>query len=213
MCLHRLTCGSWPVELAGPLRPDDLLDDPATQRRFDRDQYMPYWAQLWPAGCMLAEFVLTHDPAAPGGRALEIGAGLGLVSLAAAKAGWKVTASDHDEQALAYVRLNAQRSGVRLAGCEVLDWRRPILGRRRFHRLLAADVLYETRLHLPIADLITKALCPDGLALICDPNRSSAKSFRGTLAERNLLYESIPVATDQVSGRTVQGVIYRVRRG
>jgi predicted nicotinamide N-methyase len=210
--IYSFACGDWRMEFVGPARPDDLLDAPATQRRFARDEYMPYWAQPWPAGCMLAEYVFTRDPAPPRGRALEIGAGLGLVSIAAVKAGWNVVCSDYDEEALAYCRLNAERNGVRLAGFEVLDWRCPILGRRRFDRLLAADVLYEARHHPPIAELIVTALRPTGVALICDPNRSVAASFRGALRDRGLTYESIAVSTDQTADRRVEGVIYRIQK-
>jgi predicted nicotinamide N-methyase len=143
---------------------------------------------------------------------MEIGSGLGIVSLAAAKVGWKVVATDYDEQALVFIRHNAERNGVLLAGCEVQDWRNPRLGRRRFHRLYAADVLYETRHHEPIADCISKALRVGGVSLVCDPNRSAAKSFRGALIERGLTYEAIEVATDQASDRTVAGIVYRVER-
>jgi predicted nicotinamide N-methyase len=211
MCVHRVTCGHWPIELLAPASPDELLNEPAVLQRFEQDEYMPYWAHVWPAACMLAEFILAEDPAPEGGRALEIGSGLGLVAIAAAKAGWQVTCSDYDADALDFAQHNAGRNGVTLAGFEVLDWRRPILGQRRFDRLLAADVLYEVRNHSPIVELIAASLAPGGAAMICDPDRQVARGFVGLLADSGMTYERIPVSTDQVNNRTVSGMIYRIK--
>src|SRR5262249_41211965 len=65
-----------------PAQSDRLLDHPAVHEAFDRDEYMPYWADLWPAARMLAKAIL-REPWTPGGEALEIGCGLGLPGVAA----------------------------------------------------------------------------------------------------------------------------------
>ena len=62
-------------------RPADsyaLLDDPVVRAAHERDEYMPYWADLWPAARMLAKAVAKEDWAAypkAGGKleALELG--------------------------------------------------------------------------------------------------------------------------------------------
>src|SRR4051812_25731260 len=73
------------------LRPRDaeaLLDDDA----FDHEEFLPYWAELWPSGVCLGQAVAARS--LRGARTLELGCGLGLPSLAAALAGGRVTASD-----------------------------------------------------------------------------------------------------------------------
>ena len=115
---ERWTIGGRSFDLTWPTDVDALLDSPRTQRRHDQDGYMPYWAQPWPAGVLLAEAVLQGERG--GGReAIEIGCGIGLVALAAATMGWRVTAGDYDEDALAFVSLNAERNGVELASLEL----------------------------------------------------------------------------------------------
>src|SRR5262245_54921932 len=69
---------------------DRLLDHPSVQAAFAADEYMPYWADLWPAARMLAKAVLREDWR-PGLEALEIGCGLGLPGLAALARGLRVT--------------------------------------------------------------------------------------------------------------------------
>ena len=37
-----------------PATPDAFLDDPEVHRAFEHDDYMPYWAFLWPAALKMA---------------------------------------------------------------------------------------------------------------------------------------------------------------
>ncbi|HLW94678.1 MAG TPA: hypothetical protein VKS25_04810, partial [Solirubrobacteraceae bacterium] len=93
------------------LRPpsaDDLIDEQA----FDEDEFMPYWAELWPSGVALARVVSELD--LTGMRALELGAGLGLPALAAAVRGADVLATDWADEAVALLRENAARNGIAL---------------------------------------------------------------------------------------------------
>jgi predicted nicotinamide N-methyase len=73
------------------VRPRDseaLLDE----HEFADDEFLPYWADLWPSAELLARTVVTR--ALRGARVLELGCGLGLPSLAAAAAGGRVLATD-----------------------------------------------------------------------------------------------------------------------
>ena len=66
--------------LARPASPEALLDEDA----FAQDEFMPYWAELWPGGLALAE-ALPAD--LTGIRVVELGCGLGVPSLVAAARG------------------------------------------------------------------------------------------------------------------------------
>src|SRR3954470_11842796 len=68
----------------------------------------PYWAFAWAGGQALARYVLDHPDIVRGKQVLDIGAGSGLVGLAAIKAGAAgVLAADIDAFACAAIRLNA----------------------------------------------------------------------------------------------------------
>src|SRR5690348_16469382 len=88
-----------------PGESDRLLDHPAVHSAFARDEYMPYWADLWPAARMLAKVIL-HETWTPGQEALEIGCGLGLPGIAALSVGLHVTFSDYDATALRFAGAN-----------------------------------------------------------------------------------------------------------
>src|SRR3954468_1078754 len=91
------------------LRPRDseaLLDEHA----FETDEFLPYWAELWPSGVALARAISAR--ALKGARVVELGCGLGLPSLAAARAGGRVLATDWAAPAIELVERNAARNGV-----------------------------------------------------------------------------------------------------
>jgi len=202
------TIGGKSFDLTWPADMDALLDSPETQRRHDQDGYMPYWAQPWPVSVLLAEVVLKGKQS-NGAAAIEIGCGIGLVSLAAAMMGWQVTASDYDEDALAFAAINAQRNGVQLAGVERIDFRHP-LPQPRYHLILGADLLYEQRNCEPVAQWIRSALAPGGVALLTDPNRTVAESFVDHAQKVGLQLQLERIQTTAPAGLLTRGRLWRV---
>jgi len=194
--------------LCFPADQDGLLDSPNTLARFEQDEYLPYWGQPWPASALLAEYLLRTTPHV-GGRVIEIGAGLGLVSLAAAALGWPVVASDYDEDALRFIRENADRNHLRLAGTMLLDYRQPP-DRPCWDCILAADLLYEERLVAPVAKWIKAALAEGGVAMVCDPNRSTADNFHEELEKLGLSHGCFPL-TGTFSGTGRRGRLWMIQ--
>src|SRR3954469_19171648 len=94
------------------LRPRDseeLLDEEA----FEHEEFLPYWAELWPSALALAKAVSARSLG--GRRVLELGCGLGLVSIAAALAGARVLATDWSDDALRFTVANAARNQATVA--------------------------------------------------------------------------------------------------
>jgi predicted nicotinamide N-methyase len=201
---------SW--NILAPTAGDRLLNDPSVIERFERDEYLPYWATLWPAALLLAEEVAAWPTAATPLDILEIGCGLGLVGIIAAARGHRVTLSDYDDDALAFATENARLNNVTPATIRRLDWRNPQFDNRA-HRILAADVLYEARSLTPVAQFVWHQLHPDGYALISDPNRRTADGFE-QVARRCGLNVSCRNVEREHETRPVpiQGRIYQLSR-
>ncbi len=84
-------------------------------RRFGEDVVEPYWAFVWGGGLALARHLLDRPETVAGRRVLDLGAGSGLVAVAAMKAGAaSVLAVDIDLRAAVATRLNAEVNGVRV---------------------------------------------------------------------------------------------------
>ena len=117
---------------------------------------------------------------------IELGAGVGLPAIIASGAGAEVTATDHYQAALDFVRYNS-RVNLRGHGPRVrlLDWHAPEAGGLGgFDLVLAADVLYEARNVQVLADLIPALLAPGGELLLADPRRKDTAEFLEKMLER-----------------------------
>lgn len=202
------------VELLGPANFEELIDDPRVAERFARDEYLPYWAEFWPACLLLAERVCGWPRIAPSERrprVLEFGCGLGLAALVAAQRGYDVVASDYDDDALAFVRASAELNGIPTPETRFVDWREryPDLV---VDRVIAAEVLYEQRNLHPIAAFLSTHLAASGEALIVDGNRSVADGFAAAADEHDLLVgeRALPDVIAP-SGDLVRGRLYTVQ--
>lgn len=163
------------------LRPRDaeaLLSDEA----FEEDEFLPYWAELWPSASALARAVGVRS--LRGARVLELGCGLGLPSLAAAVAGGRVTATDWAEDATAMLVRNAARNGLAIEALTV-SWTQPslLVERAPWDLVLASDVLYEPRNGVALLPLLPRLVDTRGEIWLADPGRSAAVPFLDALAE------------------------------
>ncbi len=178
--------GEWQVELLRPRNSDDLI----SEADFVRDERLPYWADLWPSARTLAPYLLERGVPAdvPHPRLLELGCGLGLVTIAAMRAGWDVTATDYYADALRFTRANAWTAMRREPATHLLDWRALPAEIGSYERIVAADVLYEHAYAPLISSLLARALAPGGRseAVIADPGRIAAPAFLEGLAADGL---------------------------
>lgn len=172
--------GSRAINVVRPRSAEDLIreDD------FDRDERLPYWAELWPSSTVLAAHVV--DEGREPCRALELGCGIGVVAIAAALAGHDVVATDYYEDALAFTRANSLRNLGRAIATKLLDWRAIPASFPRFDLVLASDVLYEPRYAPIVAAAIDRTLAPHGTALVADPGRVAAGAFVAACASHGL---------------------------
>jgi predicted nicotinamide N-methyase len=182
------------------LRPRDseaLLDEHA----FEHEEYLPYWAELWPSALALARAVGVRS--LRGARTLELGCGLGLPSIAAALAGGRVLATDWSQEAIAMTATNAERNDVALETL-VCSWTapEPLLERAPWDLVLASDVLYEARNADALLELLPR-LGRD--VMLADPGRKPAERFLAAAGE-----------TWAISERRVpelaNGAVYRLRQ-
>jgi predicted nicotinamide N-methyase len=161
--------GPWALSVSHPPDAEALIEEEA----FEREEFLPYWAELWPSGVALARAVAARDLL--GLAVVELGCGLALPSLAAARAGARVLATDWSPDALAYASRNAAANGVTVETARVA-WAEPqrLLARAPFDLILGADVLYERR-NVPQLLELLPALGRE--ALVADPGRPALRAF------------------------------------
>jgi predicted nicotinamide N-methyase len=186
----------------GLLRPRDaeaLLDEHA----FEHEEFLPYWAELWPSALALARAIGTR--ALHGARTLELGCGLGLPSLAAALAGGRVLATDWSAESVRMTAENARRNELTVETLKC-SWTapEPLLERAPWDIVLASDVLYEARNGEALLPLLPRLVGERGEVWLADPGRPPAARFLAA-AEEVFAVERRPAA------ELPQGAVYRMR--
>jgi len=172
----------------------ELIDELA----FEHEEFLPYWAEVWPSGVALARFVASR--ALRGTRVLELGCGLALPSIVASLQGARVLATDWSPDALVFAERNAGRNGAALETA-LVAWSRAeeLVARGPWQLVLAADVLYERRNVEPLLELLP------GLGsevLLADPGRPALRAFLKGAAS----WDVTPIAAAELP----QGGIYHL---
>jgi ETFB lysine methyltransferase len=155
---------------------------------FAEDERLPYWAELWPSAIALARGTL-DTPGLRGRKVLELGCGVGLGGITAARAGGAVTMTDYEDDALLFARYNvATNVSPPLPIVRHLDWRTPD-GIGRYDVILGADIVYERRNFDPLLGLFRRVLSPAGYVMMTEPDRSIGRDFFAAAAADGFLLE------------------------
>lgn len=166
-----------PMRTFSILRPRNS-DDLIREEDFVKDERLPYWADIWPSSTILASHLLSLGRVERmRGKGLELGCGVGLVTLAAMIAGYDMLASDYYTDALAFTRANAWRELGREPKTQMIDWRKFPRSARGFDLILASDVLYEKEYAELLPKIFKRALAPGGMVILADPGRIGVPEF------------------------------------
>jgi predicted nicotinamide N-methyase len=184
------------------LRPRDA-ESLLSEEAFEHEEFLPYWAELWPSALALARAVGAR--ALRGARTLELGCGLGLPSLAAAAAGGRVVATDWAPDAIAMTTRNAQRNGLTVEALRC-SWTEPepLIARAPWDLVLASDVLYEPRNGEALLPLLPRLVDTLGEIWLADPGRPAATPFLAAAAD-TFTIDSRPAA------ELPQGAVHHLR--
>lgn len=122
--------------LINPEHMQRRMSDEETQRLINDP---PYWSFCWASGLALAKWILDNPEQVQGKRIIDMGAGSGIVALAAKLAGADtVVACDLDPNALTACKANAQLNDLELSYSNDL-----FSESKKYDLLFAADVLYD----------------------------------------------------------------------
>jgi len=191
--------------------PDRVLDEVAQEedrrekltgkRKREDELHLPYWAELWDSSIGLAHFLVRQWAFCGAGesrlaqfareqirnpqravRAIDLGCGMGLAGVSAARLGLHVLFADLEPPALLFARLNSLPDRERCRYRRV-NWQIDRL-QERFDFILGADIVYDRSQWSFLHTFFEAHLAPGGAVLIGEPGRSSGEEFEPWISAR-----------------------------
>jgi len=135
----------------------------------------PLWAKIWQASWVLAGY-LAEMPVDSAKSFLEVGAGIGLVSIVAASCGHRITLTESNPDALQFARANAVLNGCQQLPISALDWHRPRL-QDQFDYIVGSEVTYKQEDLRPLLNLFKAGLKPGGEIVLAGEMRKVSREF------------------------------------
>lgn len=174
---------------------------------------LPLWAKIWPSCLMLGMF-LTRCPIEEGARVIELGAGVGVAGLVAAKKGVAVTVTDIEPDALLFSKIGALKNDVAdLVDVVHCDFTKDELG-QRYDMIVGCEILYQDHVYEPLHEFLEAHLSTASTAEIVialDGVRKGKGFFQRAEGRYAMMRQSFPYK-DVETGQERSSVLYRLRR-
>jgi predicted nicotinamide N-methyase len=174
----------------------------ATERTLaEKNLPPPYWAFAWPGGQAMARLLLDRPDWARAKRVVDFGAGCGIASLAAAKAGAvRVTAIDIDDFACAAMRLNAALNAVDFAIAAAPP------DHAETDLLLFGDMCYERPLAEKVMGWARTGVARGVTVLLADPGRA----YKPADGLEEIARYTVPTSLDLEDRETRETIVWRL---
>jgi len=177
--LHQLQFGAIEIAVHCITNFDDLLNaliEKGEEHEDYKDERLPYWADLWHSALALAQYLAENEVIKPSMKVTEIGCGLGVPGMVAAKLGADVILTDYMQETLDFLEINWRQNFDSTLPSALLDWRKPPT-HFQADLLLASDVAYEKRAFDVLPQAIKILSKPGGRIIITEPQRVMAQPF------------------------------------
>lgn len=145
------------------INPDDVMED------------FPLWAKIWEASIVLMQH-MADLPVVPNRRILELGSGLGVAGITAAAMGHDVTLTEYNEDALNFLRANAEANNCRHLTIHHLDWFKPEI-EETFDLIIGSEIVYQASAVEALHEIFRKLLSPGGQVILTERVRSTGAVF------------------------------------
>lgn len=141
---------------------------------------LPFWARIWPTSILLGYYLLKLPPRVESKpKILEIGAGVGLCGLVAAKLGFEVTISDINPQALSFAQINILENELEdLASTRRVDFCKDHLD-DKYDIIIGSEILYFEDSYRPLVKFFKRHLksAPNVQVVLAKGYKLKAKKF------------------------------------
>jgi predicted nicotinamide N-methyase len=167
------------------------IDEKSAEAIFAED-LCPYFGVVWPAARALAEHLARMGTWLSGKSVIEVGCGLALPSLAAAKLGARVVATDFHPDVPKFLKRNIELNALTSTNLEYrnMDWRKPDSSLGHFDFVVGSDILYEAQHPQAVARSLAAYCHRESHIVLTDPGRVYLQSCIDELGKLGFRYDT-----------------------
>lgn len=158
---------------------------------------------VWPSSMMLADIM--DDQPIKGLRVLEVGCGLGLASLVAARRGADITASDYHPLANEFLDNNSYDNALADIPFACSDWASTDNALGKFDLIIGSDLLYEPDHPALLSAFIDLHGSAKVVVIIIDPDRRQQSAFTRKMTALGFVCCSERIASDRATALNYKG--------
>ena len=142
----------------------------------------PYFGLVWPSARGLSEYLVDLGrPSLEGARVLEVGCGLAVPSMVAAKLGAQGVATDLHPDIPHFLQRNLKNNQIESVTFRHLNWTASSLpaemAEEKFEWVIGSDILYEKQQPAPLAAALDRFCSSTGTVVVADPGRPYLQVF------------------------------------
>jgi predicted nicotinamide N-methyase len=149
------------------------------------EELCPYFGVIWPSARTLAQYITERGDEFKDASVLELGCGLAVPSLVAAKLGAHVSATDYHPEVPRFLKRNLELNRISELRFAALNWQRPPLEssaqaqilQEKYDWVIGSDILYERSHPAQVARAIASYSAPGGRIVVTDPARPYLQAF------------------------------------
>jgi EEF1A lysine methyltransferase 3 len=141
----------------------------------------PLWAKVWPSSMVLADF-MASQPNDGDTKILELGAGIGIVGIAAFAFGHNMTITEYNKDATEFAKANAWINGYSEIPIISMNWNKPQKN-LQYDRIIGSEVIFREKDFAPIQNLFQSILKPEGDIILVSEIRKPVLDFYQKMQE------------------------------
>lgn len=210
---EKVTIGDLSLEILQIKDMPKYIDKLVGSAKHGQTVELPLWAKIWPS-CLFLGYFLNQFPFKDDDELLEIGAGVAVIGLVAAKRGFRVTITDLEDDALLFATINALKNDVgNNLSIVKADFTKDCLG-KTFDHIIGCEVLYNEKTYEPLADFVEKHLSSrtDSEVVLAMDEKREGRAFFNRAKESFDMMKKNFCFTDKESGEEQSINLFRMRR-
>ena len=164
----------------------------------------PYWSKVWPAAIALTQFIFQNTFYIQNKNVLELAAGLGLPSIAAARFAHSVTCSDYLSETVQVAQASMQYNQLKNVYCKQLNWEY-LPDNLEANVLLLSDINYNPEAFSILYKVLLQFINKGTTVLLSTPQRLASKPFIESLLPYCI--QQLEIAVEELEQKIIISVL------